>query len=67
MANHVPGCLFLHSKKLLFLSMSNYYKKYIILYADYNAMFSKSFLSLSLFPREPLILNSNDFPLASKS
>lgn len=25
-ANHVPGCLFLHSKKLLFQSMLKYYK-----------------------------------------
>lgn len=26
--NHIPGCLFLHSKKLLFLSMSKFYEKY---------------------------------------
>ena len=29
MVNHVPGCFYLHSKKLLFQYMSKYYKKYL--------------------------------------
>ena len=30
MVNHVPGCLYLHSKKLLFLYLSNHYKRYCL-------------------------------------
>lgn len=47
--------------------MSNYYKKYIILYAGFNVTCFKSFLSLFSSPRVLLTLSSNDFQLASKS
>ena len=38
MVNHIPGCFYLHSKKLLFLSMMKYYQKYILCYKDCKKM-----------------------------
>ena len=41
--NHVPGCLSLHSKKLLFHNLKHYYNRYTICYSALTRIFFQSF------------------------
>lgn len=41
--NHIPGCFYLHSKKLLFMSMAKYYKKYKFIKLGLTKTCSQSF------------------------